>query len=67
MESLTTDYTDSNPPHQKQTAYRSKKCDQKRNQNTRYVIVLMFIHRRVVRIGFDTSKSSYTDLPENLF
>jgi hypothetical protein len=41
--------------------------DQKRNKNTSYVMVLMFVHCHVVRIGFDASKSSYTDLPENLF
>jgi len=29
--------------------------------------VLIFVHCRVVRIGFDASKSSYTDLPEILF
>jgi hypothetical protein len=52
---LATDYTDKgglekgNFERRTKSGRRTgqKKCDQKRNQNTRYVIVLMFIHRRV--------------------
>ena len=59
-EELATDYTD-------HTDKKKKKSVTGMRKKYALLIVLNFVHCRVVRIGFDGSKSSYTDLPGNLF